>query len=216
MAMKLAARIFFLLLILLLSSPGRAGGDGLYGQLDRAFSLGLAAGGGLSAGSIGDAVSPVLGGQVDLFFLSTLGLKLSYGYNRKDLSPQLIMTHHSLTFSFEFRFLFPLIFFNNLFSGSQTFDLIIYSLGFEIGGSLERSNFAFLGERFGDSNFGFHLGFGFEIPLVRRSGRGWFLRIQFLANFLPPLAVKNHGIPDLDNYQLMVYFKYRFQFLKDI
>jgi len=205
-------------LVLILASPPRAKaeGDGLYGQLDKAFTLGISAGGGMSAGAMDDAVSPVIGAQLDLFFLSALGFKAAYSYGRKDLTPQLRLTNHSLAFSFEFRFLFPLIFLNNLYSGYSTLDLIMYSLGFEIGGSYERANFAGAAPLPGLSGFGFHLGLGFEIPLARRGGRGWYLRIHFQANFLPPTRLPNHGELDLDNFQLMAMVKYRFQFMKDL
>jgi hypothetical protein len=199
-------------------AQGRGESPGLYGEIDGALALGLAGGAGLTSGGRG----PVALGQVDLFFLSTAGIKLGYQFHGQNVASGVDLGRHALHVDLDLRPLFLFLAFTDRFTGRETLDLWLYSFGLEIGFSYERFTLTTSGLD-DPSAFGFHLGAGFEVPLWRRKGQGLSLRFQVRANFVrdvrfrPELAAQiGRDRLSLDAVQLGLLLRYRFQFWKDL
>ena len=199
-------------------AQGRGESPGLYGEIDGALALGLAGGAGLTFGGRG----PIAMGQVDLFFLSTAGLKLGYQFHRQDAGAGLDLGRHALHVDLDLRPLFLLLAFTDRFTGRETLDLWLYSFGLEIGFSYERFTLPTTGLD-DPSAFGFHVGFGFEVPIWRRAAQGLYVRLQLRADFVrdvrfrPELAAQiGRDRLSLDAVQLGLLLRYRFQFWKDL
>jgi len=146
----------------LAASTARAeGGDGLYGRFDGDLVLGAGLGGGVTLGDDGGAT-----GLADLRarYLDTGGLFVA---------PQLgpgdglrVVT------GVEVRPLFPVRFLLNAWWGIPFWDLLVDSIGFELGVAFDR-----LGSD--DRGVGLALGFGLDVPLLLPSGdaEGLFLHL---------------------------------------
>jgi hypothetical protein len=195
--------------------PGE--GPGVYGELDGAWTVGLAGGGGVVAGGSG-AAAPSAAGQLDLFFLQTVGLKLGYlTYGKAALGVD--QRQHALLVDVDVRPLFLTLFRSDRFTGRPLLDLFLYSIGIEVGFSYERTALRAPSEEATVGGFGFHIGIGFEVPLYRRrGGQGLYLRFQVRGNFrgdvvLPPPFARNAGVGALgiDAVQAGLLLRYRFQ-----
>jgi hypothetical protein len=193
-------------------------GPGVYGELDGAFTLGLAGGVGFAGGGTGSTALPLATGQIDLLFLSTAGIKIGYQTYAKDLASGIGMRQHGLFFDVDLRPLFLLLFFTNRFTGNETLDLFLYSIGIEVGFSYERSSIGGPAPT-AEGAFGFHVGTGLEVPLWRQGGQGLYLRLQFRADFIRDLQLRPEvggPIYSLDGLQLSLLLRYRFQFWKNL
>jgi hypothetical protein len=199
-------------------AQSRGESPGLYGETDGALTLGLAGGAGITSGGRG----PVALGQLDLFFLSSAGIKIGYQHHDQSVGPGVELGRHALTVDVDLRPLFLFLAFTNRFTGRETLDLWLYSFGLEIGFSYERFTLSAPGLD-DPSALGFHVGTGFEVPLWRRGGEGlylrWQLRLQFVreVRFHPDLAARlGQDRLGLDAVQVGLLLRYRFQFWKDL
>jgi hypothetical protein len=193
-------------------------GPGIYGELDGTFTLGLAGGVGLAGGGSGSTALPLATGQIDLLFLSTAGIKVGYQTYAKDLASGIGLRQHGLFFDVDLRPLFLLLFFTDRFTGNEALDLVLYSIGIEVGFSYERSSIGGPAPT-ADGAFGFHVGTGLEVPLWRQGGQGLYLRLQFRADFIRDLQLRPEAggaVHSLDGLGLSLLLRYRFQFGKDL
>jgi len=144
------------------SATARAdgGGDGVYGRLDGDVVLAAGAGGGYRTGPEAGAVGEL---QLRASYLGTAGLLVA---------PSVGPTAR-LLLAVDFRPLFPALFLQNLFTGSEWLDLLVQSVGLELGAAVDR-----LDEPDG-RGVGLAVGFGVDVPLVLPSmwGHGVFLRL---------------------------------------
>lgn len=189
-------------------------GPGVYGELNGALALGLGAGGALLAFGTGRGDSPAFLAQADLFFLSTVGLKLGYATDARGTQAGPEVRRHALHVDLELRPLFALLFLTNRFIGRETLDLLLYSLGVEFGVTVQQRELAGGPQ---DSAIGFDLGLGFEIPLYRRGDHGLFLRFFARAVFVPDFMIPRGAaaLPvahHFDRLQLGLMLRYRYQF----
>lgn len=192
-------------------------GAGLYGELNGALALGVSGGAALLAGGSGSGGMPMWQAALDLFAFGTAGLKLGYDTVERDLGGNESLRRHALTFSLELRPLFLALFLTNRFTGSERLDLFLYSLGLEVGASYERTTLQQSGAT--DTGHGFHIGFGFEVPLWRRGDHLVALRFQLRGNFARDLplgpaltATTQRATHSFDVLQLGLLLRYRFQF----
>ena len=147
---------------MLVAPDARAdGGDGLYGRFDGDLVLSAGLGGGVTLDDDGGAT-----GLVDLRarFLDTGGLFIA-----PQLGPGGSLR---VVTGVEVRPLFPVRFLLGAWSGIPFWDLLVDSIGFELGVALDR-----LGSD--ERGAGLSLGFGLDAPLVLPSGdaNGLFLRL---------------------------------------
>lgn len=147
---------------MLFASSARAdGGDGLYGRFDGDLVLSAGLGGGLTLGDDGGAT-----GVADLRarYLDTGGLFVA-----PQLGPDDTLR---VVAGVEVRPLFPVRFLLGAWSGIPFWDLLVDSIGFELGVALDR-----LGSD--ERGVGLALGFGLDVPLILPSGdaEGLFLRL---------------------------------------
>lgn len=195
-------------------SPPASEGPGIYGELNGALALGVSAGGALLARGSGRGDTPAFLATADLFFLSTVGLKLGYATDARGTQTASELRRHALHVDLELRPLFALLFFTNRFRGNETLDLILYSLGLEFGVTYQSRRLANGPE---DSVVGFDLGLGFEVPLVRRGDHGLFLRFFARAVFVSDFVIsRGEGAAPLphrfDTVQVGLMLRYRTQF----
>lgn len=200
------------------TAVARADGPGLYGEMTGALTLGVSGGGGVT----GSGSAPVVVGQLDLFFLSTAGIKVGYHGFATGLAPGLDLSRHRTTIDVDFRPLFLWMFFTDRFTEREAFDLFLYSFGLEVGFAYERATLS--GGSLDDPNaYGVYVGAGFEVPLWRRSGHGLHLRVQVRASFLGsarlgPDAARIAGRMDAprDVVEVGLLLRYRFQFWENL
>lgn len=137
------------------------GGDGLYGRFDGDLVLSAGLGGGVTLGDEGGAT-----GLVDLRarFLDTGGLVLA-----PQLGPGGALR---VVAGVEVRPLFPALFLLGAWTGSAFWDLLIDSVGFELGVAVDRV-------ADDERGVGLMLGFGLDVPLLLPDGdaEGLFLRL---------------------------------------
>jgi len=193
-------------------------GPGLYGELGGAASFGLSGGASLLAGGSPGGVAFAPRGGIDFFFISTVGLKAAYATNARDVAAGHTMRQQSASFTLELRPLFLPMFLYDKFSGRERLDLFLYSIGIEVGFSYERSSIA---GSFGavDERLGFHVGVGFEVPLVREKAHALFLRFQVRGNFVPATPLRGElaqlagrAEQSIDSFEIGVLLRYRFHF----
>lgn len=138
-------------------------GDGLYGRWDRAFTMSLGLGGGVARSAGADHA--VMVGELRLRHLDSAGPFVA-GRWGPHADSQLVL-------GVEIRPLFPMLFLEDHFSGYEAWDLLVQSLGIEMGPALVPLD-SHLG-------VGLALGAGLEVPLVLPSwwAQGVWLRLAF-------------------------------------
>jgi hypothetical protein len=151
------------LALLAVAAPAQAlgPGDGVYGRYDHPFTLALGVGGGVS----------MVGGQAAGTFVGEARLR------HLDVGGPFVSVSHGpgagghVVAGVEIRPLFPLLFLRNAFTGHEVPDLILQSLGVELGVAVAPLD--------GDVGAGFAVGVGMEVPLVppSRWGQGVWLRL---------------------------------------
>lgn len=157
-------------------------GPGVYGKLDSAMLLGVAAGGGFAAGGSLPVV-PAASVESTFLFLGTAAFTIGYDFGAREVASGVRFTRHSLRFAIDLRPLFLPLTFQNLFTGVEFLDLLIYSLSFEIGGAFERGSMSSATQSVGENGGGFFVGTGFDVPLTSRGGRGFALRVAFRVRY---------------------------------
>lgn len=132
-----------LVTMLLLTAPVAADeGDGLYGRLDGDLTLSLAAGGGMIAG--GDETAAVLG-ELRLRYVESAGLLVA-----GELHPG---GAQRAVFALDFRPVFLWHFFTDRWSGVRFTDLLLDSIGMDLGVAVLRHGVALA------------IGFGLDVPI---------------------------------------------------
>jgi hypothetical protein len=148
-----------------LASPARADeGDTVYRRLDADLVLGLGLGGGIA---LGDPASPDLAGaatvELRARILDTGGLFVAPEWRPEGVSRVLVGA--------DFRPLFLMRFLNNLQSGNAWLDLLVDSIGLDLGVAF--------GPLSGDVGLALAVGGGLDVPLFAPEGvrGGVFLRL---------------------------------------
>jgi hypothetical protein len=122
-------------------------GDGAYGRLDADVMLSLGVGGGVS---VGGATEGVALAEVRARYLDMVGLVIAPEWRPEGDA--------RVALAVDVRPLFPLRFFLNQESGSEWLDLLVDSIGVELGASvLTRSS---------GTGVGLTVGFGIDVPLL--------------------------------------------------
>jgi len=152
-----------LVLLVIALAPGRAaadGGDGVYGRFDGDLVVSAGAGGGTALGVGGEIAF-----ELRARYLDTAGLVLAgQGWPGRT---------GAMTAALDVRPLFPLLFLVDASTGIERLDLLIGSIGFEVGAALTP-----LGTGAGAA---LALGMGLDLPLLLPStwAQGVHLRLAF-------------------------------------